>query len=893
MYYFLEMEKKLCFDNHQKLSKNFCDCFFKENNSEINQLRQRRNFLKTCKKICELGCYQFILSLITVVFENPEVYDIEMLGKTLNNVKITDGYSLQDLCSDFYKELITASPEDFENGVEEANHILNVANLFDNQITLPRLQNSYCRPHMEAALHVICSKIYTKSNINPTDITKKDIDSLVVSIRNEEESIFNKEIADIKARRLVQEEREKKKGSPLILGKVVVPKFTDDIRDKKLPGILSLVFTFLEVTNKNDLCFYILSEYVFPYFVKYAWIDGDETSECFAIILKIYSDLLFAVLRNNDSPLTKLSTLSEENLCKSISDEPGEDLVKYAKKSKSSLVLWAKILHRSKKFIKPVLEDDNYDYYSSHIASTAYLLTLADEYTISSQLLIDHYNDIKTHNKDFHYSTVALVKNILYSEDLNTANTLYGYFCSGEATYKREYQLMRDLINEILFFLQEAESYIKENDQLYTVNSRRVYDILYADDRIKSVEDSLSECYKINTIPDKNLCQKLSNILLGFGTPEGIALGKFADRNNPYELCMLRDTSEEYIEDGLSVSLRRTAERLYKETERFTHIHNITIIKNFHQAFDLLIQNKLIEMRKKAILQSTTEFSRIRNLEKDSDTITEMIITETERLVSMFKPNVYDRKVTEKLINESHDKFCNEQYPGEKKDLFSTLPDHLRIEIWNYLVTAEMIFRYLKEQNDPDLDYTPALISLTKALEFVLFEAYKKFDISDLNVDADIKKFTLDKNNNKCSHLELGNLIYLLKDGSRISLDKSNRTVFYNKNSCYSTSHFDKWNNGVFNISELAKFTKLDIIVTDYQKDKEPFAVHFSPKGKLDSEKTNRAILARTLEHIKETYRNPAAHKDKMKETAVESCRKLMLETEQILWILLAIIDFS
>lgn len=53
-----------------------------------------------------------------------------------------------------------------------------------------------------------------------------------------------------------------------------------------------------------------------------------------------------------------------------------------------------------------------------------------------------------------------------------------------------------------------------------------------------------------------------------------------------------------------------------------------------------------------------------------------------------------------------------------------------------------------------------------------------------------------------------------------------------------------------------------------------------------DSEQ-NRLIFIKGLEYIKDNYRNKVAHKDGILIDAAAECRELMIQTQNLLWILM------
>ena len=872
------------------LFESFCETFLPPDDMEFS-VNIRRAALKHSMEIfCRLGWYEAVFRFVHPVLLKKEKYNIAELGATLDNVTVAPDYTLRALCSDFYRQVIVDKYE-FSDRTNEISPEFFTADLFDPDFELPQNFNGYSRPAMESALLLLCDTVFGMS-LDLETATTGDIDALAKIIESATRRKYEKQAEDARSRRREQEEEEKIYGKSLI-GKAVAEEITDDLVKEALPGSLLLIFSLCEIYHRDDLCFYILSRYVLPYFDKYEWTPADKRTDPFALILTLYADYFHSLLLHYESPLYYFTfTKSEAELYGFVNAEPKAEHIKYAENALDTMKLWASVLHKSAGVLKNFLRED---LFSFHIAAAAFLLSIAEDNETAADLLINHFSDSESHDSYRHLLITALIRIILKSDDLVTVNTLYGYFTSDEAVYERRRRDMQAHLREIICFFADAKEYIRENEQIEILTKKTLYDFLYTDDRVDGIAKRLTVCYNTDTLPDRKLSADLANALIGFKEQFGLNLGRFADRNDKKEVELTYDTPFQYIYGGLSEKLRLKAQNLYDRMDVFKGFRLLAATENFRRGSDLMITNKIIELRRATILKSARDLAAIRSSNLPDDIISKIIIKETEKLAAALRPDGYDRFVTEKLVRESHDSFCRRFYPDENRNLLGALPTGLANELWGYLVTSEMIFRYLDEQNDPTLDYTPALISLTKALEFVLFAAYNKLSITDTaDVDPSILSRNFQSANGgyeKLPHLELGNLIYMLKDGKQIFLDKANTSVYYPQNGTYSASHFKKWNNGVFSTAELARFSALDILVSDYPDKTLPCTVHFSAAEGEDDR--NRAVLAKALEYIKDNYRNPAAHKDRMERSTVTTCRELMLSSEQMLWILLAIIDFS
>ncbi len=850
-------------------------------------VRQLTAFTQTCKKLCDTGFHLAVLKFMHSVFMYRDEYDIAVIGEKLREIKLRGDYTLAELCSDYYKEALSQHYAIID-GSDETEELIRSLDLYAPDTELPVCRNGFSADHYDIAYELVCRKVWG-FEASFESISFSDIDRIAASSRaatTEKHNKLNNMRAEL---RKDAELREKKHGRPSLVGKPVVSALSEEYRDSMLPGALIIPFILCEKHNMSDECFYMLEEYILPYLYSLSWNESDRNTSTYALILRNYVPHFEFLINRSESPLCYSNNLnlSASKLYRRVVSPAPEKSYEYCKEHCNTFYLWSALLHKSEKALLKYLDRE---LYSRQIIGTAYLMDIAGETEKATDLLIRHYEDLRNCDSNRSFAVTVLARCLLSTDSLTTANTLYGYFCSEEAIFERDRRSMTDLIDETVSFLKLAKAYIKENDQQDTLTDSSIYDMLYSDDRIDGVETALSLCAKEDRVPDRSITAPLFRILDAFALKEGINLGRLGyDRH---------DTFDQYVSGGLCETLRLKAADLYERGNQFINFRLIISLENFRQCVNMNIQDHIIDLQCKAILEHLAKVDELRQMSTEDNDMSEEIIRLTEALADKLKPDGYDRAKTERLIRQSHRDFCDRFYPDTPDfDILNSLQPDIRNELLNYFVTSEMIFRYLSEQGDESLDFTPALISLTKALEYVLFCAYEKFDVSDtVDVDSSVLGRNLERGDDgiyrKLPHLELGNLIYLLKDGKQIHLDKPNRSVRYPANKMYSASHFKKWNNGVFNIGELKRFAGLDITVSDYPDSTQPFTVHFVAGG-ADADDTNRATLAKALEYVKDNYRNPAAHKDRMPRSTVNACRELMLSSEQLLWILLAVTDLS
>lgn len=234
-----------------------------------------------------------------------------------------------------------------------------------------------------------------------------------------------------------------------------------------------------------------------------------------------------------------------------------------------------------------------------------------------------------------------------------------------------------------------------------------------------------------------------------------------------------------------------------------------------------------------------------------------------------------------------------EQYNlvSNKGNLVGLLPVAEQNEYKNYLITSEIVYRMLSRRKDAaELYFSPALIPLTKAMELVLNLVFQRIPFAESNMDDYSKKYYF-YNGNKKSSIEFGPCINLLKDSS---------IIFVNLNS--RGDYVLSWGNNRFKVSGRSRFLDLNgykVITFDRLKAFKGLSILIEPKPKqpaisvafTNDTEHNRMLFVKGLEYVKNNYRNIVAYKDGISLQTVEDCRKILLQTESLLWILFYIIN--
>lgn len=352
---------------------------------------------------------------------------------------------------------------------------------------------------------------------------------------------------------------------------------------------------------------------------------------------------------------------------------------------------------------------------------------------------------------------------------------------------------------------------------------------------------------------------------------------------------------------------QRISAMCFVESQDFVHANNMYCYietlynhyathKNVQRAFPVTVMCALTDIRNKLL------FDEFLKLKKSNDKIKEMAekkgLSDEEVIKMIEDTNVYKeilkiakqsfmppRNILENRVFKKRNSFFTTIGINNPEPYGSRMTKTDSDMILDYLAEHESVLNYLEkcEEDDDDgnvIDFAPALIEITKALEYVLNIIYKElnFDISVFegmqNKKSEAKHYfynvSINQTDNKLngspkSHIEIGKFAHL----------------FYPKsiNSNYNLL-FDAWGGAnVLDISKLNRLCSIGIVTKNGEK-------HF----KKTDDNYNKKLLGRAIEYVGTNYRNKAAHKDFVSKLLYEDARDLLMSTECLLWILMYIL---
>lgn len=224
---------------------------------------------------------------------------------------------------------------------------------------------------------------------------------------------------------------------------------------------------------------------------------------------------------------------------------------------------------------------------------------------------------------------------------------------------------------------------------------------------------------------------------------------------------------------------------------------------------------------------------------------------------NIYIDNSFKNEITAKLVKD----FGKEKWNKLTKDA------------QDMLISGEITYNTLK--NIPDIDYSAAVIPLTKALENILNESvYKK------SIFYELKRYSY-----TAANYTKTNAFFI--DKQKISIAASNSFILGNEK--YYLKDSKKRGYRIKDSLELGTCGHMLKVVVDNMSSfsmqvlKTNYAQHLDGVKNIDE-------LIDLIKEIADKYRNPAAHKDGIDKTKLEACRDDILVTKKAIKNILSII---
>ena len=437
-------------------------------------------------------------------------------------------------------------------------------------------------------------------------------------------------------------------------------------------------------------------------------------------------------------------------------------------------------------------------------------------------------------------------------------------FVYGEPPFK----LVLSFLNAMNYFLQWFNRYYYQNYQnkFQIEECCELINLLTYDEINNNLIFTNTKKINYSTENELKLCEtEIKEILLIKEEIKNLKKVKSLKDNNTYN--SKKNTSEFFYNEKIKrlTEELKTLEKIHQKQIDELNKKNNEILKELNQSVIQL--GKCMDILEKIQKQGTRVESKIDNLHSKIDNISNQINTiqsltekqinkaqspeEIERIIQS-----YIDECIENIMNYSINFSENQNYQIEKKKLIYSIGKNS----WNklseksktFLITSKVMYNHLITMEDI-IDYSGICILVTKALEV---EIQKRFFTNFLDYlykkyGTDYKKYHTALLYQKRKPLlsekfTMGNIAFVL---------------------CYIENKYDKDNEKNNNKLQLMEYCK-ECIFSKYNEDE------------IEKLLTK---YASSIEEIREKYRNPSAHTNKIKRVNAEECFNLVLDIEKLL----------
>lgn len=868
---------------------NFFD--YKEDSIKINKIGTRGSFSLFCGKLAKYEAYDIFLRFMYEIFVKHEMYDIEGILADLKKVKLKTAEGETDLAGLSKEFLIYFETmrkfetkdkdyieEVYNDAIEEAEKLYSKEQI--REFMEKRESRVIDFPAMKKYLADFIAKRVYGYELDADAITKKDIDAIIEIVdRRIKEDVHIEEVEDMEDMEDVHIMNHNRNAD-------------EGVKYKYLGALLN-IFKAAEDGDDDQkaLCFYILENYVLDVFCDAVWTETkNKEVEVQVAILNVYMEFFYALTKYADEEiycqLDETALLLDEMT--SDSDRllimRGKDV--WGKHEKIGVV-FDKIIEYKGHILKKYLEKDTY---SHLVLETIYILYCTNQKETAIQRLLKNYNDIREDERMSKKFFILLGKGILESKDIETASTLYGYFNFEVKRWQREQPVLCVYIKNMVEFLEEVKNYIKEHEVGRAEDGTTWYKFLYADGRIEGIIRNIKNQLENGEIPTENEFAGLIQIVDAFAHSDGIHL-------NALGLSKYEDDSK--LRGMVPMELRAKGLACIEKSRAYKEVYYCEAMSELYQEANEFLQYHIFNLITETVSADVKKIVKIKKdykkkHEKTEEEFAKELEDVCERLNDTLRTSSPVRSEVEIFLNRTERAFKKEYNIAGTDSLINKLQDsELRRMMQNYLVTSETVYRVLTENEKPqEMDYSAALIPLTKAIELILNYIFYKMDVS-ASIDNRLLS-TFIKNGEKVTSLEMGSALYLLKDAQYIncSLDKN---LAYGGNEYNDNSPFNKWNKDtsgkkIVDIEKLEKYKKIKIRVDAWDGRKKK-NVQRQVSFKENEHEYNRMLLVKGLDFVREHYRNPTAHKDIVRLNIADEARKLLIISKNLIWILLDILN--
>ncbi len=849
-----------------------CERIIKKTDSEADHSERERqlNSLKSfVRSLVRLGRYDLPLSFALQVFFKSEKYDLPTLKEAFDKIKIRDGYSMTDLCRECYKRYAVEIKKTSEYQI--LNYIIDEnSDPFEssNNISFFNLNTS-----KNAVFSTIMENVLLLE-IDPAGFTASDADMIAERAKefirkqrfeeNEERKQMNKESFEL--------EEKYHAGTISFLG--LAPLITDkeieaDAARYSL-GVMYYAFKICYLNVNTDTGKHIITNYIAELYKNAIFYN---TSSCDRLI---NIDMLIGVINPNYDP-----DFYKDTYNKVYFDFTKNDFVEAVltgnKDTLSSLPdYYAPYLEFAAVIADIMVEYGEVirskTYYSDYSMIISYLikaLYFTGQNEKVYKLLKNDYKYLDRQSKKNQLLFYILSRCALESDNEKVASQLYGII---QDEILLDTQNYNSFLAKVYGFVNRCMMYLKERNIFPENSTRTYYEII--NEQIEGVMVEAKKSVESDKVLAYQTFSCLSNIVW-----------MFSDSN--LDLGRIKLYNMDKAIGGITSELVDEGKYLFNEFDPHLAYYSKVAFKNDYDKILVFLRNHISDIIFESIKNSTETIMKIK-ADSKTDKLSDEAQAEIEKIVDILAQR---QNTTGQIYQTMSDKIdrlereFRENYHLGDQCLFDKLGD-IESDVRKYIVTSELTFDYyyrFRAEDREKIDFSPAIVSLTKALELILNKCvYRRMNVPDNSTAAmsDETKSSYFYKNNKKNEIELGSCIHLFMDSQYINFKSRTRRLVPARIMSYKP--FVEWNGrAVIDFSKARNLAELEITV-----DSTPTVVRFDSDSDSSAD-YNRMVFAKALDYIRAAFRNKVAHKDSISFGAAEECKKLMLETENLLWVLL------
>lgn len=660
------------------------------------------------------------------------------------------------------------------------------------------------------------------------------------------------------------------------------------------------------LSETREIFLQIYEEYILPNFNKCVLSANQRTQNTIIVYMfKKYYDFFQDSLQpyenrfdNYDEFVYKLGTnhellYDEENLYNESLNIEGnksnyvnETLISFSKEHKKLFELFLKCI--TKECFK-VYKVDEHPKFSNVLTDSIIYLYFSGKKYDARNYLSKWYNSIDVYDKNRNLFFCFLVRCIKECNSYETASVLLSLYVKDfiPSFEKVVFSLTKQMTECVCEAKNIAEDLYNGN-KVYQKLHKTLVEKVYRNEQLTAFLNECKASVNDKRLLNKNDYKRLRNIYRQFSNERTYidiaVLQHFLGWNNEYFNCLCEENYDcDKIPDMDEVRAYFWDKYISKSDEAICEVY-YSGKGDVRRLVGYELQEHIYSLQIKTIIEENKKLQAEK--EKMLDVISEEdlneLFPEFEKKCELFNKslmNISGKPCLAKylaILNNSQSSFVRtftDSKSTSKKLSAQKLDDKTEYRLMEYLSTSYIIYNVLCDvsEDSSGIDFSPACLSLTKALEMLLGSIWgvaKNQIVVDSITDNNRKFYCYNdkKDGNKCKikkSLELGSYAKMFKEDWFIaSVDKTKVIDFSKLNNMKDCFY-----------SDIKLPVKSDVLVFK--------------KGEND--KNIAAIISEALSYVTEKFRNKVAHREPFERTSADECREYLISTQQLLWILLYI----